>query len=145
MLKDFLSASPQAQPARRRSRGPRRWRREDWVPPTPEQCDAALADVARYMEQECVRRRALRQEQGDGAAPALQSLQWWLVQFDCEEAVLVQAADAAALMDMRDDFDCAPREILPVSEVEFLDDRLWTKNGWLRCGKWRRKALAPQE
>ena len=61
----------------------------------------------------------------------------YVVQFDCAEAVLTEGLTREECMEMRDDFDCAPREVIDASEVEITD--AWDKNGWLRVN-YRRAA-----
>lgn len=52
-----------------------------------------------------------------------------IVQFACAEAILYHG-DPAAAWELRDDFDCAPREVIPAGEC--VVDCAWEKNGWLR-------------
>ena len=54
----------------------------------------------------------------------------FIVQFDCAEAVLVEGLTLEEAWELTDDFDCKPKEIIPLEEVEILS--AWDKNGWCR-------------
>lgn len=57
-------------------------------------------------------------------------MNWFVVQFDCSEAILCQADIASDLALIRDGRGCTPRAIYPLSDVQILSE--WKKDGYHR-------------
>jgi hypothetical protein len=64
-------------------------------------------------------------------APVERDVRPWVVEFDCDEAV-IRTGDSPESVNQPDDLGCLAIRIRPLDEVK-IKPFTWNKNGCLRC------------